>query len=387
MRVLLSRAKKQVRKIRMDYANTAGWKTNKKYVVIESDDWGSIRTASKEAYLKKLASGDKIDSDPFTRYDALASEDDLSLLFDVLYKYKDMNDIAPVLTANCVMANPDFDKIKESDFQEYFYEPFTETLSNYPKHSKSFSLWKEGMNNGVFYPQLHCREHVNVVKWMEDLRSGHGNLRLAFEHRMISGGNAFSPDNPYAYMDAFNYRESRYNKLIREILSDASTIFEQTFGYKSKSFIPSCCVWSDALEQELNKINVEYIQGGRQQHYPSGVNYSDFTKIDHTMGERNKFDQIYTVRNCYFEPALFENYDSIDICMSQIDSAFRKNKPAVIGSHRLNYIGYINEDNRDKNLILLNDLLSQILKKWPDIEFTTSDKLGDMIKGVYGETD
>ena len=59
--------------------------------------------------------------------------------------------------------------------------------------------------------------------------------------------------------------------------------------------------------------------------------------------------------------------------------AYYWNKPAIISTHRLNYVGYINPSNRDKNLKLLDHLLSSILKKWPDVEFMTSVELGDTI--------
>lgn len=376
---LLNKVKKIRRRFLMDRRNSAGWATDKKIVVIESDDWGSIRTASKRAYKAMLDGGDRIDSDPFTMNDSLAGEDDLELLFGVLSGYKDLNGAHPVLTVNCAVANPDFDRIRESGYQEYFYEHFTETLKRYPKHSRSFSLWKEGMKNGIFHPQLHCREHVNIVKWMGDLKSGNENLRLAFDNRMISGANSFSSDNPFAYMDAFNYRDPIYNRLIKEILYDASRSFEQTFGYKSKSFIPPCCVWSDTLEDGLEMTGAEYIQGDIYQKYPHGSNYGDFKKIRHSMGDRSKAGLIYMVRNCFFEPSFDINEDHVDICLAQIASAFRMHKPAVIGSHRMNYIGFINEKNRDTNLLLLDRLLKEIIKKWPDVEFTTTDRLGDIM--------
>ena len=31
-----------------------------------------------------------------------------------------------------IVANPDFSKIRDSDFSEYFYESFAETLKRYP---------------------------------------------------------------------------------------------------------------------------------------------------------------------------------------------------------------------------------------------------------------
>lgn len=88
--------------------NYKGWQTTRKIIVIESDDWGSIRMPSKEIYDNLLKSGIRVDRCPYNRYDSLASEEDLSALFDVLTSFRDMNGNHPVITANTVVANPDF---------------------------------------------------------------------------------------------------------------------------------------------------------------------------------------------------------------------------------------------------------------------------------------
>jgi hypothetical protein len=130
--------------------NIKGWRTNRKIIVIESDDWGSIRMPSKEVYNKSINNGYKVNLNPYERYDSLASEEDLTLLFDLLSKFKDKNGNHPIITANCVVANPDFDKIEESDFSQYHYELITETFKKYPKHSNNFNLWLEGKKHQLF---------------------------------------------------------------------------------------------------------------------------------------------------------------------------------------------------------------------------------------------
>ena len=42
-------------------------------------------------------------------------------------------------------------------------------------------------------------------------------------------------------------------------------------------------------------------------------------------------------------------------------------------------MGSLDVTNREKNLVLFDELLTGILKKWPDAEFVTTEKLGDMI--------
>ena len=107
--------------------NLIGWTTKRKIVVIESDDWGSIRTKDKKAYDSMLKLGLNVDSNFFTRFDSLESDDDLERLFNLLTSFKDINGRHPVFTPMCIVANPDFERIKESDFNIYFYKTLPET--------------------------------------------------------------------------------------------------------------------------------------------------------------------------------------------------------------------------------------------------------------------
>jgi len=69
------------------------------------------------------------------------------------------------------------------------------------------------------------------------------------------------------------------------------------------------------------------------------------------------------------------NRDWVNSCLAQISSAFHWNKPAVICSHRINYIGFIDEKNRDRGLRDLNLLLKKIIQKWPEVKFISTDEL------------
>ena len=65
--------------------------------------------------------------------------------------------------------------------------------------------------------------------------------------------------------------------------------------------------------------------------------------------------------------------------MKQIDSVFKRKNIAVISSHRINYIGGLVENNRTCTLELLNLFLRELLKKYPDVEFHSSDNLIDIM--------
>lgn len=71
----------------------------------------------------------------------------------------------------------------------------------------------------------------------------------------------------------------------------------------------------------------------------------------------------------------------MDECLHRIDVAFKCFRPAIISSHRLNFIGAIEPSNRDRHLSALELLLTKIVKQWPDVEFVSSDQLGHIING------
>ena len=64
--------------------NIPGWRTNRKILVFESDDWGSIRTKSAESLDALKRKGFEVDKCHYMQNDSLASEDDLQELFNLL---------------------------------------------------------------------------------------------------------------------------------------------------------------------------------------------------------------------------------------------------------------------------------------------------------------
>jgi len=336
----------------------------------------------RSTYEKLLIKGVRVDKCPFNSYDALAGEDDLSALFETLLKYRDVNGNHPVITANCVVANPDFEKIRRSNFEEYYYEPITDTFKRYSSCKGSFNLWKQGRENLIFHPQFHGREHLNVSRWMSALKKKFPETLLGFENGLFGLGKNITTEHRESYLEALAV-DSYADKLrVNEIIEDGLKLFKDLLGYSSVSFIAPNYVWSGNIEKVLFNNGIRYIQGQRKQIV------SDFpgegkSTIGHYLGESNKYGQIYLVRNCQFEPSLYRDIDSVAECIAQINSAFKWGKPAVITTHRLNFIGSIDEVNRTRNIFLLNKLLVSVIKRWPDVEFVSSEQLGDIISNNY----
>lgn len=365
--------KKIAKDIIRDINNIKGWNTNRKIVVIESDDWGSIRMPSKEVYDLFLKNGFSVDRSDYNRLDSLESNRDLENLFEVLSKFKDKNGNHPIFTANTIVANPDFGKIEESKFSQYFYESIQQTFQSYPKSNQALNLYLQGDNGHVFHPQFHGREHLNVNRWMNRLQNKDENVHFSFKHKMTYSGK-----DDYSFMEAFDWDSEHEIGQQSLILDEGLNLFESLFGFRSKSFISPCYVWDSRIEKALSEVGVDYFQGLRKQSAPTGEN-DKYATINHFIGEKNDFGQRYLVRNCVFEPSCIPKSDWVGYTIGTISSAFRWNKPATISTHRINYMGSLNEKNRDSNLKLLSELLRSIMVKWPDVEFMTSDQLGDLI--------
>ena len=359
--------------------NIPGWNSKRKIVVIESDDWGSIRMASKQAYYEFLAKGYPVDQCAYNRYDALESNTDLELLFDVLQSVKDKNQHPAIITANAVMANPDFSKIKENNFNHYHYEGFLKTLQRYPEHDRVINLYKAGLDSRLIKPQFHGREHLNVNRWMDDLRKNITYTHDAFAKDMFTLHTKPIADNMNEYMNAldFNTEAEKHNCI--GSLQEGLQMFQQTFGFESASFIAPSYIWHKDYESVLAANGVNFIQGMIFQKQSVLDKNEVYKKIYHHQGEQNKYHQRYLVRNVFFEPSQNQSFDWINDALHRISIAFRWHKPAIICSHRLNFIGSIDPDNRSKNLKQFKLLLNKIISIWPAVEFMSSDELGSLM--------
>ncbi|MBN2460822.1 MAG: hypothetical protein JXB60_04380, partial [Candidatus Cloacimonetes bacterium] len=216
--------------IQRHIANLLGWTTQRKIVVVESDDWGSIRMPSKETYNNLIIAGIQIQDGWFNLYDSLESNQDMENLLEVITSYRDRNGNHPAFTAVCVVANPDFEKIGERRFQEYHFEPFTETLKRYPSHDRVLRLWKEGVEKRIFVPQFHGREHLNVQRWLRDLQAGKRDTIVAFQNQLW--GISTQP-NHYEYLPAFDLDFPDDLKYMGTVLEEGLDLFEKILGYSA----------------------------------------------------------------------------------------------------------------------------------------------------------
>lgn len=372
--------------LKRTFLNLPGYHTKRKIVVIESDDWGAVRMPSKKVYQDFLKQGLHVDKDPYCRYDSLATSNDLEALFELLMTFKDKNGRNAILTANAVVANPNFDKIQEFGYEHYFYESFTQTLSRSSSTEDSFELWKQGMQSGIFKPQFHGREHLYIKKWMNQLQKNDKLTHLAFRNGTYGLTSEVDSSIKVNYMGALNSGLKNDIEDFNIILKEGLELFEQLLGYKSLSFIPTTYTWHPDIEYDLKKNGVKYLQGMVHQRIPLDDDQIFKYKKNNFFGNKSKAGLIYISRNVHFEPSHFRNnFDVVGDALQAIKVAFNCYKPAIISMHRLNFIGAIDENNRKINLELLKKLLMKVVQQYPEVEFMSSDELGNLITTDYDD--
>ena len=209
---------------------------------------------------------------------------------------------------------------------------------------------------------------------MNALKNQNKETLFAFDH----GFWGFNNKHPLgiAYQAAFDIEQNEQLILQANIIKDGLNLFEKIFGYRAVYFVPPNGPFNNTLEEFASLEGIRFMSTSKIQHEPLGQGKN--RKVFHYLGQINRYGQYYITRNCFFEPS-DHCKDWVDCCMNEINIAFKWKKPAVISSHRVNYIGVLNTLNRDYGLLQLRRLLEQILKIWPEVEFMTSDELGKLL--------
>ena len=355
--------------------NILGPVTNKKIIALFVDDFGSIRVKNKAVCKRLLKRG--IPDHIYLR-DTLASEQDLIAIFETLSSIKDANNHPACFTPFVIMANPDFEKIRNNNFRKYYREPFVKTQQRYGQgYEHVFDLWKEGMTEGLFVPAFHGIEHLNVKKWLRALSEGHRSTMLAFENESICIPAFVGEDRVDGLVKACDIEKRLDLQSIVEDLQEGTKLFKDIFGVIPELFTPGAATYSPLMERDLYQCGIRYMDVPRS--IPQPLGEGKFVRPFHYLGQKNNIGQHYIVRNCAFEPVI-GGEAAIASCFEQIAAAFMMHKPAIISSHRLNYIGHFDENNRTENLKRLKTLLKMVKKHWPEVIFVNGKELCDMYR-------
>jgi len=366
--------------IRQNVKNVVGWKTKRKILVFNVDDYGNIRIASRQARKNINAAGYKANG-WFDELDTLETHDDLEMLYEVLCSVKDKNGHPAVFTPLAVTCNMDYDRMKAENYEAYRYEVLPDTFSKLeavdPTHYKgTWDLWQEGIRTGIMRPQFHGREHFSVYFLEEKLKQRDKEMLTILENRSYT-----MLTNPIykgiGQAAAFGFSNYSENESFKSVIKDGLDIFEDVFGYRSQYFTAPAGCEHHSIYKWLSEGGIKYIDNPmiKKEHQGQGKFKTKF----YYTGLKNGQDLTYVVRNVVFEPTEPNGVDHLNVALKQIERAFKWNRPAIVSSHRVNFCGYNSSENRKEGLFLLKQLLKKVVERWPDVEFMSADQLCNLI--------
>ncbi|MEL7834389.1 hypothetical protein [Fodinibius sp. Rm-B-1B1-1] len=361
--------------------NVVGWRTDRKIVVFSVDDYGNVRVDSKAARQRMNQHGLKV-YNRFDAYDTLETREDIEVLFETLMSVTDSNGRNAVFTPFAVPCNINFEKMAANGYQKYEYELLPQTFSKLSSqqpeaYDGAWELIQEGITEKIFLPQFHGREHLNLKIFEEKLASNDNEILTALKNRSYTSISAknYETITPSA---AFEFWDVKENDRFKDVICDGLRAFKDVFGYPAVHFNPPGGREHPVIHKALYDNGIKYLDTPllKNEHQGKG----DYRTVFNYTGKQNTWGQIYLVRNVVFEPTDDRGLDWVGYAMKQIETAFRWNRPAIISSHRVNFCGHIDEQNRAIGITALQELLDRIIARWPEVEFLSANELGETIE-------
>lgn len=353
--------------------NSISYKNSRRIIVFEVDDYGSTKIDFNRINDIKR---EGIPLRFFEENDRLSNIKELDNLFNVLKSVKDINGNNAIFSPYVVMANPDFQKIYNSNYKDYYYKPFYEAAEEFYNFNPILK-WREGIDDKIFIPEFHCREHFNVLSWLKALKDGNSDAMKAFNYKSVILGSDLSTADITRFAAAFDLSNQQEVDSQKQNIITGLNMFEDVFGYKSEVFTPPDGYLNDIIDNHLVDLGIKSLVVSSKRLVPKG-NKILKTKYYYLGKKKNRLR--YLVRNCQFEPHSSNKSDWVDSCLSDIELAFKWNTPALISSHRINFLESTPiPSNNPSGIYQLNELLQKIIKKWPNVEFMSSRCFSNLI--------
>jgi hypothetical protein len=303
-------------------------------VVFESDDWGgceAVPDAEAASALQPL--WDELLEHPRPIATTLESPADLTRLYETLSGFAGDDGIPAVFTAFMPMGNPDFAAIAAGGFERFCDIGISDGVPPRWERGDLLAAWRDGAARGVFEPEYHGRLHHNGPRpWLALLRGEGPRAELArasFEHEVYCQG-IHLPE-----FEAMDVREQYQWNLVGVQRFEAAFGRTPAAGITSDAFPETETIWA------LLGIRTVCLKSCRVN---SGQIVVYTTKLwnnqdpDVPIGAHDPVnDVIYLTRNAFFECAGGKS-QSAEAVLPVIRSRWAEGEPAVVSTHRANYV-------------------------------------------------
>ena len=346
-----------------------GLRFNRPLLLFQSDDWGRVGVRDSDGVEELRVAGINLGEKPYDFY-SLERAEDLQALSEVLRRHRDSVGCTPSIVMNFIMANVDFQGSLGARDGHISLKPLTEGLPGSWHRPQLFEAFRQGVSERLFFPALHGLSHFCEQAISRELKAG--GQRAQFVTTLWQAQTPYihwrMPWIGYEYWDPEAAAHARFLSLDdqRAVIRRAAEIFQTFFGAGALSACAPGYRANSDTRQAWFEAGVRVAQNG-----PGGQSAP-------YLDERG---MLLTFRNVEMEPATTK-CDIADL-MQQAERCFATQIPAVVSIHSINFHSTI-RDFRTPTLALLDEFLTAVEKKWPNVLYVhDADLFHIATEGVY----
>jgi len=338
-------------------------------VLLQSDDWGRAGVRDREGFEQLRSAGIDLGQRPYDFY-TLETADDVAAVADLLKRHRDSAGRSACLEMNFVLANVDFQECVADDFRRIHLRPLSDGLPGRWSRPGLFESYAAGMHDGHFYPALHgsthfCKRVAECVLAQQDDRAQLLRTLWKAETAYIYWR---MPWIGYEYWNPEARRNERFLSLRcqDQVINEAVTLFKTLFRTSPLSACAPGYRANDDTHRAWARNGIRVAQNGPGIAPP---------RID-------RHGILQVTRTIDFEPATNSCF-SLEHCFRAAEECFSRGIPAVISMHAVNFHSSL-KDFRSRTLRLLNEFLSVLEKKYPDLLYVHDADLWQIVNtGTY----
>jgi hypothetical protein len=331
-------------------------------LLFQSDDWGRVGVRDGEGLEELRAAGVQLGESAYDFY-SLETAGDLQALRELLGKHRDSAGRNPSIGMNFIVANVDFKRALESRDDEVPLMPLTDGLPGRWRRPHLFDGYRQGIQEGVFFPALHGLTHfcAKAVRRELKLDGDRGESMQAMWRAETPYIYWRMPWIGYEYWDRELKPEERFLNFEEQRLAvnRAAEIYRAFFGTAP---ISAC---APGYRSDENTMKAWRECGIRVvQHGPAG----------HKRPHLDEYGVLHTFRNAEMEPATTKV--DLGALIEQVGNCFGRGLPGIVSIHSINFHSTL-RDFRTTTLALLDDFLGSVKKRWPNVLYVND---GDLLR-------
>ncbi len=339
-------------------------------VLLQSDDWGRVGVRDREGMEALRAAGLSLGERPYDLY-TLETAEDVAALSQLLRRHRDATGRPACMVMNFLSGNLDFSRMADEEFRQIHVKALADGLPGEWQRPRLLEAYREGIEAGVFLPALHGHTHFCATAVEREIASQ--SERSALLRTLWKAGTPYihwrMPWVGYEYWDPEQPREKRF--LAEESQASAIGAAVGNFARCFSTLPRSACAPGYRANEDTHKawahFGVRVVQ--------NGPGTTDGPHLD-------DYGLLHLYRTIDFEPAIADDL-SVEESMKALSAGLAQGAPAIVSIHSINFHSTV-KDFRSRSLNMLDELLTAIEKRYPDLLYVHDGDVYDLVQsGQY----